>query len=506
MLSALVLSAASGLATGQGYENEPAAARLDNERPESSLREPSFIQPSLFAEPAPAPAGEKAEPEPATEPSDLGAMAGGAAGTGAALPTLQGDTTWGGRPAYPHVIAPAVVATVFGIPPVLNDGSDRLVFQSTLPGFLVDSNSLPKSLKSADLVFGLLGFPLTPNVYLPFSAVLLSSPIVGYDMINWAENGSIIPQDRIFFDYRHFDSVGSIEIIDLYGPDPAHGHPNAYYHQQEFQSLSVDRYVIGFEKTFWEGMWSVEVRVPFQGQAAAVQTAFPNESLSDDTAIGNVGIALKRYLLKSEQLNITSGLGVQFPTAPATDFTYKTQLVGTFGGLTADLYESVRIQQPNQTVWLNPFLGASYDSQRRLFAQGMLQLCLPLNPSTATLTTDIPAGTLSDPSGVLFDFGANPVHQVQPIAMGFEPFFRANVDVGFWLYQNPAGRINSLAALLEVNDTNTLGSIYSANVVDLGPQLALGMGKTEIDTGLLVPVTADQAYKWECVLRVNRKF
>ncbi len=169
ILSALVLSVA-GVAGGQGYEGEPTVLRPAAEPAEGSPQEPTFVQPSLFAQPAPGPANEKAEPEPPPEISDLGAMAGGAAGTGAALPTLQGDTTWGGRPAYPHVIAPAIVATVFGIPPVLNDGSDRLVFQSTLPGFLVDSNSLPKSLKSADLVFGLLGFPLTPNVYLPFGA------------------------------------------------------------------------------------------------------------------------------------------------------------------------------------------------------------------------------------------------------------------------------------------------------------------------------------------------
>jgi hypothetical protein len=90
--------------------------------------------------------------------------------------------------------------------------------------------------------------------------------------------------------------------------------------------------------------------------------------------------------------------------------------------------------------------------------------------------------------------------------MAFETLFRANVDLGCWLYQNPSGRINWLAALMEVDNTNTIGTKYSANIVNLGPQLAMGIGKTELDAGMLVPVTADQAYKSEFVFRVNRRF
>ncbi|MGA2621074.1 MAG: hypothetical protein ABSF26_25910, partial [Thermoguttaceae bacterium] len=86
ILAALILSASSSPSTGQDYENETAAARPDDQQAASSPREPSLIQPSLFAEPAPGPAADKAEPEPPPELSDLGAMTGGAAGTGAALP------------------------------------------------------------------------------------------------------------------------------------------------------------------------------------------------------------------------------------------------------------------------------------------------------------------------------------------------------------------------------------------------------------------------------------
>jgi hypothetical protein len=504
ILSALILSAGSSPSTGQDYENETVAARPDDERAESSPRAPSLVQPSLFAESAPGPASEKAEPEPEPELFDLGAMAGGAAGTGAALPTLQGDTTWGGRPAFPHVIAPALDLTYPGPGlPIYNDNTNHLVFQAS-GNFKVDPGPLPQSLKSADLVLGLLGFPVATNSYLPFSAMLLSSPIIGYDMINWAENGTITPQDRVFLDYRHFDAVGSVELISLKAPDATH--QNAYYSQQQFSPLSVDRYCLGVEKTFRDGLWSVEVRLPFESKAAAAQTFGPGEPLADDFAIGNVGLALKRYLVRSDRWTITGGLGLQLPTAPPTDLTYKTHFGMIWYQLFVEFDETLRVQQANETVWLNPFLGVCYDGHGPLFAQGMFQLCVPLNQSSATVTTDVPNGRISFFDEELFNFNTTPIHERARITMAFEPLFRANVDLGCWLYQNSSGRVNWLAALLEVNNTNTIGTRYSSNIVNLGPQLAMGIGKTKLDAGMLVPVTGDQAYKSEFVFRVNRRF
>ena len=188
---------------------------------------------------------QKKTAEPSVDLSNLGAMAGGAAGTGSALPTLQGDTTWGGRPAFPQVITPAITLGYPGLPTLTNN-VDHMVFSvstSTVPGFFdVDSNGLPETLKSADLVFGIVGFDLSlfggpAHTFFPLSAMLMSSPLIGYDMINWAENGSVIPQNRVFFDYRHFDAVGSIELVNFNGPDPAHGHPNAYMSQQRAPAL-----------------------------------------------------------------------------------------------------------------------------------------------------------------------------------------------------------------------------------------------------------------------------
>jgi hypothetical protein len=369
-LTFLASCAANSSVLGQTHDvaatqSGPSAAPTSN--PKSGVLQPCVFS-EYFADDKPP---QKTNEPPPIDLSNLGGMAGGAAGTGSALPTLQGDTTWGGRPAFPQVVSPAFTLGYPGLP-TLSNGIDHNVFSnnsSIAPGFFdVDSNGLPATLNRADLVFGLVGFDMSlfggpAHTYIPLTAMLLSSPLIGYDMINWAENGSIIPQDRVFIDYRHFDTVGSIEIVGLTPPDPAHGHPNPYYHQQELFPLSVERYVLGFEKTFRDGLWSVEVRFPFQGQPASAQTAFPTLPLEDAFEVGNIGLALKRYIIKSDHWNITGGLGVQLPSAPPTDFTYKTALKGQLFDIGIDVFEVLKLHQSNETVWLNPFLGASYDSQ-----------------------------------------------------------------------------------------------------------------------------------------------
>jgi hypothetical protein len=197
---------------------------------------------------------------------------------------------------------------------------------------------------------------------------------------------------------------------------------------------------------------------------------------------------------------------VQLPTSPATDFTYKTHFTLNWNILSADLHETLEIKQSNETVWVNPFIGIAYDSQRRCFAQGIFQLCVPLNRSSASLATSVTSGNISSGSNVLFDFTTFPLSQTTNIPMAFAPLFRANMDFGYRLYQNPQGRVNSVAAILEIDDTNAVGGAYTSNVVDLGPQLVANVGNTELAAGLLVPVSTDQAYKWEFTFRLNRRF
>ena len=65
-----------------------------------------------------------------------------------------------------------------------------------------------------------------------------------------AENDNCLPQDRVFFLYNHFHDAASIEDVPTVGPAVQ-------------RSIALDRYTIGFEKTFRDGLWSLELRMPF---------------------------------------------------------------------------------------------------------------------------------------------------------------------------------------------------------------------------------------------------
>ena len=64
-----------------------------------------------------------------------------------------------------------------------------------------------------------------------------------------AENNSAIPQDRILFNYNHFHNAIERNRRDLVGPVVSDG------------QFDVDRCTFGIEKTFLDGLWSVEIRM-----------------------------------------------------------------------------------------------------------------------------------------------------------------------------------------------------------------------------------------------------
>ena len=84
-----------------------------------------------------------------------------------------------------------------------------------------------------------------------FSGLLeaeLSHPTLACSRLNISENNSAMPTDRLYFSYRHFHNAT----------------PTRFFQYE--QDFSVDRYTLGGEKTFWDGMMSFEVRVPLENR------------------------------------------------------------------------------------------------------------------------------------------------------------------------------------------------------------------------------------------------
>ncbi len=155
-----------------------------------------------------------------------------------------------------------------------------------------------------------------------------------------SENGTVTPQDRIFFDYGFFSRVGFVA-----------------------GSSEVHRFTPGFEKTFLDGMASLELRLPFASTVG--ELIFESGATNtDEIQLGNLAVYLKALLYEQNGLGLSGGLGVIFPTAESFDVVFT-------GGPLIDI--------DNDAYHLQPFLGGYYAPGDRFFSQAFVQLDFDVN-------------------------------------------------------------------------------------------------------------------------------
>jgi hypothetical protein len=157
--------------------------------------------------------------------------------------------------------------------------------------------------------------------------------LAGSASYNVAANNKALPMDRVFFQYNGFaNAIPS-----------SPGGPT-----------SLHMYTLGFEKTFFDGLWSVDLRMPFNSGLA-----FNSNTLSSDSGnVGNLSMFLKRLLYKDEGLAIASGLGVGLPTG--SDVVTTTQ------------FDQLTVQ--NQATHLMPFLAFTTAPNEDWFFQAFTQI------------------------------------------------------------------------------------------------------------------------------------
>lgn len=298
------------------------------------------------------------------------------------------------------------------------------------------------------------------------------------------DSNSPIPQDRFFFNYNHYENP----LVDLGG-----------------EIRNVDRYTFGLEKTFRDGLWSAEFRVPFAAGLDSTQSIQANGEYGDLTAteFGDIGVAMKRYLLRRERFEVAAGLGVIFPTAD--DFVITS----------ADSANPGTVVFENEAVHLQPFVGALWRPNDRLFVIGFSQL-------------DFDAGGSNVLSGIGDLVDAGDFHEQSLLFM--------DISLGYWIYQNPCARcLTGVAPMLELHYSTTmddpdlvvltdgLGTIQSyagrRDILDLtagfrfqmGPLSTLTVaGVAPLRTGRdrnfgAVPAT-DRNFDAEFVVQFNRRF
>lgn len=281
------------------------------------------------------------------------------------------------------------------------------------------------------------------------------------------DNNNAMPSDRVFFDYN-------------------------YYHNVPFTSNGVDvnRFTPGFEKTFMDGLGSVEVRVPMGVSFNSTQYlgSAPDTGAGE---FGNMAIIPKILLLSTDQMALAVGLGIALPTAE--DIRVFSQ--------TGDQVLNV----DNDSVHLIPFLGYMYAPRG---GDSFFISFVTLDVDTAGNSVDANLGTGLSEIGTWND----------------QALLSASGTYGRYLFQNYSGEsiIQSISLLGELHYTATVSDADTINsgaylLGTEGHELSLlnstiGLSARFINnstftTGYTVPLTsADRIFDGELRVFINQFF
>ncbi len=342
-------------------------------------------------------------------------------------------------------------------------------------------------------------------------AVAVTGGSVNFRNSKVAENNSAIPRDRVSFRYNYFKNAIQVRGLEN---SPVLGDPFTIASSRVFQfnevqpasrEFDVHLYTLGLEKTFFDNMASVELRVPFArtldssldlisgvpvvdipGFVPAVQPT-PGQTLGQaDTEIQDINLILKAIIAQDpcQRWVVSTGLGVTIPTGEDVDVRvvdYNDDNVLALFGCRTDpgelvdsrLEEAIRrvvagrfafdqrtrnFQIENQTWGLAPFLAAAAQPTDRTFVNGFFQIDVPLNSSDWSFSeTDLDLEQLA-----FVQVGRStlsPVQSTNSASGTIEDQTLMNIDVGagYWIYQNPHARtVKGVAALAELHYTTTL--------------------------------------------------
>jgi hypothetical protein len=351
-------------------------------------------------------------------------------------------------------------------------------------------------------------------------SAIIGHPTFACSRLNVAENGTPLPQDRLFFNYRHYADATTVKDFT----DDAE------------RQLDFDSYTFGFEKTAFDGLASMEVRIPFNGQLISdINFNAQADPLSQrNFELGNIGLAFKVLLQDRGNWITSAGLGLALPTARSV--IVRTQgdvgvavndATGSSTTATIDNF-GLLVHVPNESVYLLPFLGWAYAPQSRFFHQGFAQVDVATTSTRPTVS--FLSGDMTVNGNTVFAepaFGR--AFSVHPQTLG-----RLNLQFGYWLTQEGLGRIRSAAAVMEVNYTTTLNNATVAratlfqrgselerdfdlemgnthnrvDIVNMGFGLPVWLGLTQITPGFVVPLSTgdNKPFDYEIALLINRTF
>ncbi|MEQ9410437.1 MAG: hypothetical protein RIK87_22070 [Fuerstiella sp.] len=243
------------------------------------------------------------------------------------------------------------------------------------------------------------------------------------------EHNKALPVDRFYANYNHFHNALDRQIVS-----PGLG-------QGLFQSASVDRFTLGAERTLFEGDASVELRLPLtnypdlDGGVAVLGPA--GRFRSDSGTAGNLSLIGKQLLVNSEDLIVSCGLGIEFPT----------------GADAAALSGTTLFNVKNESLFLQPFLAITLDNGEA-FVHSFLQVDIDLTGQPLEISDlMIPAPPV----------GVGEITQ--------QTLLHWDTSAGIWLARSEAETgLTGVAAIVEFHLTSTTSSSdpLTGNVPTIG--------------------------------------
>lgn len=301
-------------------------------------------------------------------------------------------------PAEPSEAAPADLASLTGATPSLSSLGAIAAASSASPGMIGD-------------FFG-GGYQYLRSSPANGATVAVAG---GDRILKFADNNSPLPQDRLFFNFHHFNN----SVTDVIGRDQ-----------------DTDRITFGLERTFLSGGASVEFRVPFEASLDADQQTGNLDTMG--TEFGNLALALKALAYESQWCSVAGGLGMIFPTADDA-------VIYDGNGDAAVTFE-------NQSYFLQPFVGLYCRPNSRLFAQFVTQVNFDVTGSRVTL---------HNPS-FFGDSGSDRVYEQTLLFMDY--------SVGYWLFRSKhhADWVTGFAPMIELHYTTTTEDLDLPRIGEAG--------------------------------------
>ena len=297
--------------------------------------------------------------------------------------------------------------TQYGFPPG-SDGQYFFTATKTPDSATVHDQTSSDIFPNAPIYVITRGNGQSPVVIIPTVSPSTGGVIVGRQKTS--ENTSPIPRDRVFMNYNYFNNTPLFP-----------------------GGVNVNRFSPGFEKTFFGGNSSVEVRIPFATTLSS-NLLVDGATNTNQLQFGNMYAALKTLLYRTNNYAIAGGLAMSLPTGEDTRVSMSN---GT---------PLVRVR--NNSVHLMPFLGGVIVPNNRLFAQGFLQFDFDSNGNPVDLNLYgnglRKAGVANDSTYMYLDMG-----------------------LGYWMYRNtkPGSFLTGIAPTVELHYNR---SLQNSDVVQNG--------------------------------------